>query len=170
MAESPEAGRLGCEARGHVTAMCWVPCSREWRWQQHLPHRVLSITKQGHGEGPGRGSHRGRSATAGPRSTGQPRAQASLCAGRWGPACVRHTCTRVPATAYLGGGHGHQVHPGVGFAQHVVAARGIGEDLHPIQAHVHVWAAGRGGQREETRVPSPPTQSRTSWGIFPAPG
>ena len=51
MVESPEAGRLGCEARGHVTATRWVPCSRERRWQQRLPHRVLSITKRGHGRG-----------------------------------------------------------------------------------------------------------------------
>ena len=70
---------------------------------------------------------------------------------------MRHTCTRVPATTYLGGGHGTQVHPGVGFAQHVVAARSVGEDLHPVQAHVHVRAAGVKEKRlvSPARPPSP---------------
>ena len=59
MVESPEAGRLGCEARGHVTATCRVPCSREQRWQQRPPHRVLSITKRGQGHGAWEGEAQG---------------------------------------------------------------------------------------------------------------
>ena len=109
--------------------------------------------------GPGRGSHRGRSAMAGPRrSAKQPHAQALPCAGCRGPTCMRQTHTSVPAAAYLGGSHGHQVHPGVGFAQHVMATRGIGEDLHAVQAHVHVWAVGGGvGEKRLVSPARPPS-------------
>ena len=124
--------------------------------------------------GPGRGHHRGRSAMAGPRrSAKQPHAQALPCAGCRGPTCMRQTHTNVPAAAYLGGSHGHQVHPGVGFAQHVMATRGIGEDLHAVQAHVHVWAVGGGvGEKRlvsPARPPSPtaPGVSSLPWAETP---
>lgn len=53
-------------------------------------------------------------------------------------------CSGSSRATYLGGGHGHQVHPGMGFAQHMVTARGIGDDLYTIQAHVNMWAVAEG--------------------------
>lgn len=100
--------------------------------------------------------------------------RAASCSGlalHWvpGPTCMRQTHASIPAAAYLGGSHGHQVHPGVGFAQHVMATRGVGEDLHAVQAHVHVWAAGGGvGEKRlvsPARPPSPaaPGVSSLPW-------
>lgn len=78
--------------------------------------------------------------------------------------CETGVRTLAPASqpdAYLGGGHGHQIHPGVGFAQHVVAARGVGEDLHAIQPHVDVRAAGGSGSGDrrapQLALPAPQT-------------
>lgn len=45
MVKSPGTGWLGCEPRGHLTAMYRVSCSKEQRCQQHLARRAVLRVK-----------------------------------------------------------------------------------------------------------------------------